>query len=191
MEAIPIGTVLNQMKQEGNLPSRTVCNSSQNCLAEVTNLPPALMAVKKMYPTAHDFILAINPSRQLQICTDSEKCLFGNSPKLESLNTIYGQGTAEAWLVPEVVDACQFCGLKEQPDNYQLEKLVTIIADKYHYLTIDQIQLFFYWFCSAKYQHFYNSFDPFVIMQSLETFKKDINDAIYKREKREEKAKAI
>ena len=130
----------------------------------MTNLPPALMAVKKAYPTAPDFILAINPSRQLQVCTDPEKCLFGNSPKLESLNKIYGQGTAEAWLVPEVVDACQFCGLKEMPDNYQLEKLVTIIAEKYKYLI-----------------------DPFVIIRSLELFIKDINDAIYKREEREKK----
>ena len=119
-----MGAVLNQMKREGNLPSRTASNSSQNSLAEVTNLSPALMAVKKAYPTAPDFILAINPSRQLQICSDPEKCLFGKSPKLESLNTIYGQGTAEAWLVPEVVDVCQFCGLKEMPDNYQLDKLV-------------------------------------------------------------------
>lgn len=187
METKIIGAVLNQMKREGNLPSRTASNSSQNSLAEVTNLPPALMAVKKAYPTAPDFILTINPSRQLQICTDPEKCLFGKSPKLESLNTIYGQGTAEAWLVPEVVDACQFCGLKEMPDNYQLEKLVTIIAEKYKYLTIDQLQLFFYWFCSAKYLHFYNSFDPFVIIRSLELFIKDINDAIYKREEREKK----
>ena len=185
METKTIETVLNQMKKEGNLPSKIVLNSSQNSLVEMTNLPPALMTVKKMYPTAPDFIMAINPSRQLQICTDPEKCLFGNSPKLESLNTIYGQGTAEAWLVPEVVDACQFCGLKEMPDNYQLEKLVTIIADKYHYLTIDQLQLFFYWFCSAKYLHFYNSFDPFVIIRSLELFIKDQNDAIYKRDKRE------
>ena len=191
MEPKNIGTVLNQMKQEGNLPSRTAFNLSQNSLAEVTNLPPALMAVKKAYPTAPDFILAINPSRQLQICTDPEKCLFGKSPKLESLNTIYGQGTAEAWLVPEVVDACQFCGLKEMPDNYQLEKLVTIIAEKYKYLTIDQLQLFFYWFCSAKYLHFYNSFDPFVIIRSLELFIKDINDAIYKREEREKKEKNV
>ena len=187
MEPKIIGTVLNQMKREGNLPSRTASNSSHNSLPVATNRPSALAKVKDRFPTIEKFMVAVNPDKQLQISEHPEECYFGQSPKLESLNTIYGQGTAEAWLVPEVVDVCQFCGLKEMPDNYQLEKLVTIIAEKYKYLTIDQLQLFFYWFCSAKYLHFYNSFDPFVIIRSLELFIKDINDAIYKREEREKK----
>ena len=101
------------------------------------------------------------------------------------LNECYGKGAAEGWLVPEIVDTCQFCGLKEQPDNYQLEKLVRIMATNYDYLMVDEVQLFFFRFCSSYYLHFYNTFDPFIVIRSLQMFLRERYRAYEEFEERE------
>ena len=147
--------------------------------------PPSIVALKSRYATIDDFLLAITPQRQVEICHAPEKCYFGDSPTLAMLNSCYGRGAAEAWLVPEVVDACLFYGLKEQPDNWQVEKLVRSIVANYGYLKVDELQLFFFNFCSAKYRHFYNTFDPSIILLSLRDFLRDRNRAYEEREQRE------
>ena len=180
MEAT-INTVLLQMEQDGQLPSRTPCNSSQSYLQVKKNLSSALAKVKDRFPTIEDFMVAVNPDRQLKICEQPETCYFGNSPTLASLNVIYGRGAAEAWLLPEVQEACLFMGIKEMPDNYQAAKLVRVIVQQYGYLNVDEVQLFFFYFCSARYRHFYNTFDPSIIILSL----RDRGHAYEEREQRE------
>ena len=149
------------------------------------NLSPTLMKIKNKYPTVQEFLVAINPDRQLQICSNPEDCYFGNSPTLTSLNKLYGQGAAEVWLAAEVQEACLFMGIKEMPDINQTEKLVKIIALQYGYLKVDELQLFFFNFCSAKYRHFYSVFDPSIIILSLRDFLSDRSRAYEKREQRE------
>ena len=143
------------------------------------------MKIKNKFPTVKEFLVAINPDRQLQICNNPKDCYFGNSPTLASLNKLYGQGTAEVWLSAEVQEACLFMGIKEMPDFNQTEKLVKIIARQYGYLKVDELQLFFFNFCSAKYRHFYNTFDPSIIILSLRDFLNDRNRAYDEREQRE------
>ena len=130
-------------------------------------------------------MVAVNPDRQLQISEHPEECYFGQSPTLASLNVIYDRGAAEAWLLPEVQEVCLFMGIKEMPDNYQATKLVKIIVQQFGYLKVDEVQLFFFNFCSARYRHFYNTFDPSIIILSLRDFLYDRNRAYEEREKRE------
>ena len=184
MEA-SLNTVLLQMEQDGQLPSRTPCSSSQSSLLVKKSLSSALAKVKDRFPTIEDFMVAVNPDRQLKICEQPETCYFGNSPTLASLNDIYGRGAAEAWLLPEVQEACLFMGIKEMPDNYQSAKLVRIIVQQYGYLNVDEVQLFFFYFCSARYRHFYNTFDPSIIILSLRDFLRDRSRAYEEREQRE------
>ena len=120
-----------------------------NSSVQEMNLSPTLMKIKNKYPTLKEFLLAINPERQLQICNDPENCYFGNSPTLTT------------------------------------EKLVKIIALQYGYLKVDELQLFFFNFCSAKYRHFYSVFDPSIIILSLRDFLSDRSRAYEKREQRE------
>ncbi|MBP5392305.1 MAG: hypothetical protein J6Y59_00630 [Bacteroidaceae bacterium] len=141
--------------------------------------------MKDRFPSIAEFMVAVNPDRQLQISEHPEECYFGQSPTLASLDIIYGRGAAEAWLLPEVQDACLFMGIREMPDNYQAAKLVKIIAQQYGYLKVDEVQLFFFYFCSARYRHFYNTFDPSVIILSLRDFLHDRNRACEEREQRE------
>lgn len=132
-------------------------------------------------------MVAVNPDRQLQISEHPEKCYFGQSPTLASLNVIYGHGAAEAWLLPEVQDACLFMGIKEMPDNYQAAKLVKIIVQQFGFLKVDEVQLFFFYFCSVRYRHFFNTFDPSIIILSLRDFLRDRNRAYEEKEQRERK----
>ena len=184
MEAT-LNTALLQMEQDGQLPCRTQSNSSQSSLLVKKSLSSALAKVKDRFPTIEDFMVAVNPDRQLKICEQPETCYFGNSPTLASLNDIYGRGAAEAWLLPEVQEACLFMGIKEMPDNYQSAKLVRIIVQQYGYLNVDEVQLFFFYFCSARYRHFYNTFDPSIIILSLRDFLRDRSRAYEEREQRE------
>ena len=184
MEAT-IGTVLKQMKQEGQLPSKTQCYLPQNSLESRKNLTPALMAWKNKYPAIKDFLVGFSPNRQLQVCNNPEECFFGNSPTLASINIIYEKGTAEIWLSAEIQEACLFMGVREMPDINQIEKLVKIIVVQYGYLKVDELQLFFFYFCAAKYRHFYNYFDPSIIILSLRDFLSDRSRAYEKREQRE------
>ena len=132
-------------------------------------------------------MVAVNPDRQLQISEHPEECYFGQSPTLASLNVIYGRGAAEAWLLPEVQEVCLFMGIKEMPDNYQATKLVKIIVQQFGYLKVDEVQLFFFNFCSSRYRHFYNTFDPSVIILSLHDFLHDRNRAYEERERERER----
>lgn len=182
MEAT-ISTVISQMKAEGNLPAATQQCSSQSSLARA--MPPAIVALQKNYPSINEFLVAYSPDRQTEICYAPEACYFGDSPTLATLTSCYGRGAAEAWLVPEIIDACLFFGLKEQPDTYQLEKLARIIVTYFGYLNVDEVQLFFFYFCSARYRHFYNTFDPSIIILSLRDFLRDRGHAYEEREQRE------
>jgi len=148
-------------------------------------MPPAIVALQKNYPSINEFLVAYSPDRQTEICYAPEACYFGDSPTLAMLTSCYGRGAAEAWLVPEIIDACLFFGLKEQPDTYQLEKLARIIVTNFGYLNVDEVQLFFFYFCSARYRHFYNTFDPSIIILSLRDFLRDRGHAYEEREQRE------
>lgn len=182
MEAT-ISTVISQMKAEGNLPTATQQCSSQSSLVKA--MPPAIVALQNNYPSINEFLVAHSPDRQTEICYAPEACYFGDSPTLAMLTSCYGRGAAEAWLVPEIIDACLFFGLKEQPDTYQLEKLARIIVTNFGYLNVDEVQLFFFYFCSARYRHFYNTFDPSIIILSLRDFLRDRGHAYEEREQRE------
>lgn len=74
---------------------------------------------------------------------------------------------------------------KRTPDTYQLEKLAQIIVVNFGYLSVDELQLFFFYFCSARYRHFYNTFDPSIVILSLRDFLRDRNRAFEEREQRE------
>lgn len=131
---------------------------------------PEVQRVLECYGECESFLLANSPDKQLNICNDSNLCYFGDSPTLSIVRLAYGSNIPEAWLVPQLVDASLFCGLKQDIDKSQMRTLATIIANDYHWLKIDELLLFFFQFKSAHYLHFYSYFDPHVILGSLKMF---------------------
>ena len=178
----------NQYGNQSNESRReTVCRNATRLITKLIGESNATSVgeTTEETPTISEFLVAYSPNRQTEICHTPEACYVGDSPTLAMLNTCSGRRAAEAWLVPEIIDACLFCGLKEQPDTYQLEKLVQIIVVNFGYLSVDELQLFFFYFCSAHYRHFYNTFDPSIIILSLRDFLRDRNRAYEEREQRE------
>ena len=154
--------------------------------------------LRHLYPTIKDFMLANSPDRQLEICNNSDKCHFGNSPTLSQLNACYGDAAAEAWLVPQLYELGDFEGLKGQADRHQLAKTAKIIATEFYYLKTDELLLFFYRFCAGRYGQFYSYFTPSVVIRSLRDFLKECSrafeqyeQAVRERMWQEAKSKAV
>lgn len=124
------------------------------------------------------FLTAYSPDLQMKICEDRDLCFFGEFPELATINREYGKGTAIAWLIPQIANLSEFCGCNNKITDMQIKECATIIAQKYFYLKVSELMLFFYDFKAAKYGKFYGNIDPMVITGSLRDFVKDRNIAI-------------
>lgn len=135
------------------------------------------MTLLTPYKTIEDFCKANNPSMQLSVCKDADKCYFGSYPTLTELDKGYGRNASSYWLVPELTNLSEFCGCKEKLTGNALKECAVIIAQQYHYLKTSELMLFFYKFKAGEYGRFYGSVDPLVIMQALREFIRDRSTA--------------
>lgn len=192
------GTPIQYPKREnaqGTMRQASRQNSSPNAMPAANE---KIDELRHLYPTIKDFMLANSPDRQLEICNNSDKCHFGNSPTLSQLNACYGDAAAEAWLVPQLYELGDFEGLKGQADRHQLAKTAKIIATEFYYLKTDELLLFFYRFCAGRYGQFYSYFTPSVVIRSLRDFLKECSrafeqyeQAVRERMWQEAKSKAV
>lgn len=142
-------------------------------------------------------MLDYNPDTQLRICGNKDLCFFGGFPTLVAVNRTYGNGSAKAWLVPQIANLSEFCGCKNKITPNQIKECATIIAQTYFYLKVSELMLFFYEFKAGKYGKFYGNVDPMVITCALREFMRDRSDAIFHREsemearKRDEDARRL
>ncbi len=81
------------------------------------------------------FLKNYSPDKQYIICQNADSCFFGESPTLSELSKEYGSGLPKAWLIPQLVNLSEFCGLKERASAEQLKELALIIFQQYYYLT--------------------------------------------------------
>ena len=130
----------------------------------------AVARLKEEYADAKDFLEKNNPSQQRIICKEPNTCFFGNSPTLTLINTAFGPKTAQLWLAAQITSAVAFSGVGSVPDEDQYLDLVAIMEERWYYLKIDELQLFFWRFKGSRYEHFYTTFEPHIILRSLETF---------------------
>lgn len=137
--------------------------------------------------TAKDFLACVNPSAQTKLCNDEERCYFEPYPSLGKLNEVYGKNTAKAWLIPELVDLSEYCGVNRKITANQLSQCADIIANDYHYLKVSEMLLFFGKFKRCCYGRFYGTVDPLVIIEALKEFCRERNVAYYNKELSESK----
>ena len=137
------------------------------------------------------FLLDNSPDRQHIICQDVDGCYFGDSLTLSEVSKVYGNGLPKAWLIPQLVNLSEFCGLKQDASSLQLKELALIIYNKYYWLKVDELLLFFYRFKSNCYKRFYCYFDPTTILESLKMFVDERYWAYTKREQEERERQAV
>ena len=127
------------------------------------------------YGDRSGFLQKFNPDLQIKICRDKELCFFGDAPVLSEINMAYGEMTAAMWLVPQLYNLSEYCGVKDKLEGKSLEECASIIASEFYYLKVSELMLFFYQFKSGKYGKMYGSVDPITIMTSLRTFLSERN----------------
>lgn len=145
--------------------------------------------IAKYGSTAKEFILTVTPSQQSVLYKNIRDCYFGDYPTLSELNGTYTSKTAQAWLIPQLVDLSEYCGVKEKFTTNQLNQCSDIIASDYFYLKVSEIMLFFARFKRCCYGRFYGSVDPLIITEALKEFCRERDVAYYKYEKIEEEIK--
>lgn len=119
------------------------------------------------------FLLENSPEKQYKICMNADLCFFGDSPTLAELSRDYGPGLPKAWLVPQISNLSDFCGLKQVASIEQIRELAIIINQNYYWLKTHELLLFFFRFKSNWYYNFYSYFNPMIILQSLKIFIKE------------------
>ena len=135
------------------------------------------------------FLKNYSPDKQYIICQNADNCFFGESPTLSELSKEYGSGLPKAWLIPQLVNLSEFCGLKERASAEQLKELALIIFQQYYYLKIEELMLFFYRFKCKYYLRFYSYFDPMTVLESLVLFTKERMDEYLRKENEEREKK--
>ena len=136
--------------------------------------------------TAKDFLLTVTPSQQSVLYKNIHDCYFGDYPTLGELDATYTPKTAQAWLVPQLWDLSEYCGIKEKFTSNQLTQCSDIIANDYRYLKVSEIMLFFAKFKRGCYGRFWGAADPLVIMEALKAFGLERKTAYYDQAKKEE-----
>ncbi len=134
-------------------------------------------------------LVALSPALQHELYKDREDCWFGDYPTLAELNTAYNQKAAQAWLVPQLTDLSEFCGVKGKLTENQLTQCAEIMATDYYYLKVSELMLFFSNLKRSKYGRFYGAIDPMTILSSADDFLQERASA-YEERMRETRRKA-
>lgn len=130
--------------------------------------------------TIEEYMETVNPSVQLEVCQNERDCYLGDYPTLGLLRTAYGKEAATMWLIPQLYNLSEYCGVKNKLEGTPLEECASIIANIYKHLKVSELMLFFYQFKAGKYGRFYGNVDPMIITSSLQLFCRERNDFWFK-----------
>lgn len=134
------------------------------------------------WPTKKELLQTFHVAKQIVITKDANKCFFSETPVLNTLNILYGNGTAEEWLTYQLAELSEFSGARDKITQGQLRQSVYLILGEYGNLTLAEFMLFCRRMKLGRYESFYGSVDPMAIMRSLVTFMGERNDAWTERE---------
>ena len=119
---------------------------------------------------------------QMELCSDVKDCIFGDYPTLSHLKVAYGYNAAKFWLIPQIFNLSEYCGVKNKLQGASLEETAAVIATEYSYLKISELMLFFHRFKAGRYGQFFGNVDPLIITSSLREFLKERNNEIAQEE---------
>ena len=122
---------------------------------------------------------------QVKYCRDVERVHFGKAPKIKSVAEAYGHKTAESWLEIQLNDLSEFVGCKGKLSKRQYEELAKMILETYPHYNLAEFMLFCHRFKLCRYGRFYGAVDPMVILQSLDKFNEEREQAHYEHQRTE------
>lgn len=139
------------------------------------------MLVSK-YGNREAFLTEFNPSYQMKVCDNTKECFFGDYPTLAEVKVNYGENAPKMWLIPQLYNLSEYCGVKEKLQGTPLEETAFVIASTYYYFKVTELMLFFHRFKSGRYGRFYGNVDPLVITTALRDFAQERINAIVAKE---------
>lgn len=124
------------------------------------------------YPLIEDFFQEFSPNVQDDVCEDVKDCYMGNYPTLFDVKTVYSdvQNAASAWLVTQICDLGEYCGVRDKMNERQYVQLSNIIAREYSHYKVSEFMLFCNRFKAGHYGEFYGNIDPMKITNALRQF---------------------
>ena len=132
---------------------------------------------------SESFIDFFSAEKQVDIQRDRVSCFFGPFPTLQEVNFAYKDYVAEKWLITQLDDLNKFSMQRDQMEVCHYDMLPAMIMDKYSYLKVTEIMLFFWEVKCGTYGCFYNKVEPARIMDMLWQFvTKTRQDAVRQRE---------
>ena len=140
---------------------------------------------------------AYNPDIQVHVAAVNDVYLLYNqkeTPTLRMLEQAYGQEYASrVWIKTQLVILNDFVGVKNKLEDFQINPLCDQILVEYGGLNLLEFCLFMARLRSGKYEQFYGSVDPMLILKSLEEFmddrREDININVAEQERKERERK--
>lgn len=96
-----------------------------------------------------------------------DRCYFGTSPSLATINKTYGNTASVQWLIIMITHLNEYSAARKM-DSYQIEMCARAINTNYYYLKASELMLFFSRLIGGIYgKVFYGSVDPTGITAAL------------------------
>jgi len=147
--------------------------------------------IKHRFGSRNDLLLRANPDAQLGCARNPKLSIICAAPTLTELNRTYGEKTSTAWLMAQLFDLSEYCGVKDKMDEVQIKKCAQVIESEFAFLKISELMLFFHWFKAAKYDRFYGSVDPLIILAALRNGFMRERAAIIEQHEREQRKREL
>lgn len=147
--------------------------------------------IVQTYGTSDNFLKTFNPDLQSKCITFLDRSFVGSAPSLTRIKITYKKEIAEIWIVVQLTDLFDFCGIKDKLTSNTIEILANVILTNYGYLKVTELMVFFQKFKAGEYGKFYGVIDPLLITDALNQFLKfrykkiDEYQKIKEREERE------
>lgn len=152
---------------------RLTSEKPKSCDVLPKPLQQATEQVKKRYGDAENFLATFNPDLQIAIAANVERAFTGNSPSLTVVKHSYSEQVLIVWILAQLENINDFCGVLNKMTIVQMENLARIIVVEYHYFKISELMLFFHRFKCGKYGQFYGVIDPQKLMSAIQAFASD------------------
>ena len=144
------------------------------------------VAICRTREEARRLLEVYNPAEQVTVANNPTHCVMCDSPSLARVKTEYGEQVAYDWLAIELNDYQNFVGVKEENKaSYEvISELAKMIHNRYYYLKLTEVMLFFQRLKYGDYGEMYGCIDAVRILRALHSFIDDRNVLIDKEQAR-------
>lgn len=144
--------------------------------------------VLSRFGTIDNFMMVeMSPNRQIEVHEKREDFMLGDYPTLNNVASAYGRTAPIQWLMAQLTNLSEFCGVKDKLVGDQLEELAWLLAGEYSYYMVTQFLVFFHDFKIGRYGKFYGVVDPLVITTAIKEFDKERIRLVSAKEREEER----